>query len=262
MRILVTNDDGVYADGLWALVAELKKTNEVVVVAPDREVAAKSGSISLYRPIRANKPRPLLDGVETYSVEGTPADSVILALGTLVKGPVDLVISGINKGSNMGDDVVISGTVGAAIQAYLLGKSALAMSVLYTDDHPPFFAEAARMAALLVKHLAATGLPDDLCLNVNYPDLPAAQVKGVCLTRPAHHSHHDAVEERFRDGRYSFFVNRARKKFPAEENSDLWAMDQGCATISPLLTNRDSHISATIPAALCDALYRDFRKTA
>ena len=121
MRVLVTNDDGIFAPGLWILVKELKSIARVVVVAPDREQSAIGTAVTLRQPLRVQRVSPLVPGVETYSVEGTPGDSVILALGKLIKSRVDLVISGINQGPNLGDDVLISGTVAAALQGYLRG---------------------------------------------------------------------------------------------------------------------------------------------
>jgi len=116
MQILITNDDGILSPGLWALAAELKSIARVVVVAPDREQSASGTAVSLRQPLRVQKIPPSISGVEAYSVEGTPCDSVILALGRLIKGEVNLVVSGINQGYNLGDDILISGTVGAALQ--------------------------------------------------------------------------------------------------------------------------------------------------
>ena len=121
MQILVTNDDGIFSPGLWALVAELKSIARVVVVAPDMEQSASGTAVSLRQPLRVQKISPVVSGVEAYSVEGTPCDSVILALGKLIKDEVSLVVSGINQGHNLGDDIHISGTVGAALQGYLRG---------------------------------------------------------------------------------------------------------------------------------------------
>ena len=115
MKILVTNDDGIAADGLWILVRELASIAEVVVVAPDREQSAAGTAVTLWEPLRIRKVHPVVPGVETYAVEGTPSDSVLLALGSLVKGKIDFVVSGINWGMNLGDDIYISGTVSAAL---------------------------------------------------------------------------------------------------------------------------------------------------
>jgi 5'-nucleotidase len=261
MKILVTNDDGVNAEGLWTLVKELMGLGEVVVVAPDREVAARSGSISLYRPIRARKVLPHIPGVETFAVEGTPADSVILALGKLAGDGIDLVISGINRGSNLGDDVVISGTVGAALQAHLLGKPSFAMSITFSDANPPYFEDAARFAALLAGKFNSGGRYDGICLNVNFPDLPRAKVKGVSLTYPASKSHTDTVEERFSDGRHQYWVIRKRKNQPSSEYTDIGAVERGNIAISPLLTNRDSKIAAAISEELCAELFRELQRS-
>jgi 5'-nucleotidase len=128
MRILLSNDDGVYAEGLWIIARHLSQIAEVIIVAPDREQSAVGTAVTLRKPLRVQKISPLTPGVETYGVEGTPSDSVIVALGKVVTGKVDLVISGINQGSNLGEDVLISGTVGAALAAYQRGFNALAVS--------------------------------------------------------------------------------------------------------------------------------------
>ena len=128
MRILATNDDGISADGLKALVGELKKIADVIVVAPDRELHGMGASVSLHEPVRVKETAPLLAGVESYAVEGTPADCVILSLGKLAKEKIDLVVSGVNRGLNLGDDVIISGTVGAALQGFVHGLPSIAVS--------------------------------------------------------------------------------------------------------------------------------------
>ena len=135
MKILVTNDDGIFADGLIALVKELKRIAEVVVVAPDRELSAMGTTVSLHQPVRARKTTPVADGVESYAVEGTPADCVILALGKLVRDEIGLIISGINRGANLGDDVLISGTVGAALEGSFLNAQHAPALVVRVDDH-------------------------------------------------------------------------------------------------------------------------------
>lgn len=121
MKILVTNDDGISSEGLWTLVKELKNIAQVIVTAPDREQSAIGTAVTLHQPLRVKRVRPMVPEVETYSIEGTPADSVILALSKLIKDRVDLVVSGINQGLNLGNDVPISGTVGSALQGYLHG---------------------------------------------------------------------------------------------------------------------------------------------
>jgi len=172
MKILVTNDDGIFAEGLWILVKELRSIARVVVVAPDREQSAIGTAVTLRQPLRVQKVRSMVPEIETYSVEGTPADSVILALGKLVKDKIDLVVSGINHGANLGDDVLISGTVGAALQGYLRGLPALAISVTLGDNL--HLDNAAKLATVLAKKIESNALPTSILLNVNLPNLPLA----------------------------------------------------------------------------------------
>ena len=129
MRILVTNDDGFLARGMWLLVKGLREVGEVVVVAPDREQSAVGSSVTLHHPLRARKVKSPYEDVDSYCVEGTPADCVILALGHLLDTEIDVIFSGINEGVNLGDDVLISGTVGAALQGYIKGIPSIAISV-------------------------------------------------------------------------------------------------------------------------------------
>jgi 5'-nucleotidase len=112
VRILISNDDGIYADGIWALAHEFKRLGEVIIVAPDREQSAVGTAVSLRKPLRVQQIVPLIQDIPSYSVEGTPSDSVIVGLGKIVTGKIDLVVSGINQGTNLGEDVLISGTVG------------------------------------------------------------------------------------------------------------------------------------------------------
>jgi 5'-nucleotidase len=258
MRILVTNDDGIFADGLWTLVGELKSIADIVVVAPDREMSAIGTAVSLHQPVRAKKVMPLIVGVETYAVEGTPADSVILALGKLVKDRVDLVISGINRGANLGDDVLISGTVGAALQASLHGLPAFAFSLALGDNLN--FGDAAKFAALLAKKFGSGALPANICLNVNLPNLPREKISGVRITHPATKSHTDTVEERYDNGRQYYWFVRQRVNKPIDERTDIWAIDQGNISISPLLTREISKPSPLIPDSLCSDLFHQLQQ--
>jgi len=257
VRILVTNDDGVLADGLWTLVGELKNIADIVVVAPDREMSAIGTAVSLRQPVRVNKVTPLIDGVETYAVEGTPADSVILGLGKLVKDRVDLVISGINQGANLGDDVLISGTVGAALQASLRGSPAFAISLALGDNLQ--FANAAKFAALLARRFSSGALPNNICLNVN---LPLEQIKGVRLTHPASKSHIDTVEERYDNGRQHYWLVRRRVNKPIDERTDIWAVEQGNISISPLLARDANNPSPLISDSLCSELFQELQQRA
>ena len=225
MKILVTNDDGILADGLRVLVEELSKIARVIVAAPDREQSVIGTAISLRRPVRAYSVEPLVPEVETYSVEGTPADSVILALGKLAKDGVDLVVSGINQGPNLGDDVIISGTVSAALQGYRHGLPALAFSVYTVDNHS--LGAAAKLAALLAKKIDSNALPTNIFLNVNLPALPLAQIRGAKVTKLASQSHSFTVEEEH-DGNEAHYRLRYMRPFCSERPSTALTALRAC----------------------------------
>ena len=165
MRILLTNDDGIGAPGLWAVAAELAKVGDLVVAAPGEERSGAGTSISLRKPIRVQEVAPQVDGVRAFSVSGTPADSAIIAISCLFPGEFDLVVSGINRGSNLGHDVYVSGTVGAAMQGYLHNIPSLAVSMYaYVDID---YATAARMAGLIAAKVGSGAIDGPAFLNVN-----------------------------------------------------------------------------------------------
>ena len=258
MNILVTNDDGIFAPGLWRLVNELSNIARVVVVAPDREQSGIGAAVTFHQPLRVQKRRPMVPGVETYSVEGTPGDSVILALGELIKNKIDLVVSGINHGLNLGDDVLISGTVGAALQGYFRGFPAIAISVDLVDSL--HLDNAARLAALLAKKIDTSVLPSNSFLNVNLPNLPLAKIRGVKITRLASKSHTDTVEEGH-DGRRKYYWLVCQKvNEDADEKTDIWAIAQGNISITPLHTDLLNRSSPPIPDRLCSDLLRELQQ--
>jgi len=256
MKILVTNDDGVCAEGLWTLVSELEKIAQVMVAAPDKERSAAGTAVTLRQPLRAKRINPAVAEVETYSVEGTPADSVILALVALVKDGVDMVISGINHGVNLGDDVYISGTVSAALQGYLHGVPALAISSARENSHNSLDT-AARFAALLAKRVTSEVLPRNIFLNVNLPDLPLDRIRGVRITRSASESHTNTYEVGDDDGGKYYQLLRQRANKPRDEETDIWAIEQGFISISPIHDNGKSspeHVNQ-----LCEGLFQELR---
>lgn len=258
MKILVTNDDGIFAEGLWILVKELRSIARVVVVAPDREQSAIGTAVTLRQPLRVQKVRSMVPGVETYSVEGTPADSVILALGKLVKNKIDLVVSGINHGANLGDDVLISGTVGAALQGYLRGLPALAISIALGDNL--HLDNAAKLATVLAKKIESNALPTNIFLNVNLPNLPLAKIRGAKITRLASESHTDTVEERHDGRRKYYWLLRQETSKDIDKKTDVWAIEQGNISITPLHTNLLNKPSPPIPDSLCSDLLQELRK--
>jgi len=254
----VTNDDGILADGLRVLVEELTKIARVVVVAPDREQSVIGTAISLRRPVRAHRIEPIAPEVETYSVEGTPSDSVILALGKLAKDSVDLVVSGINQGPNLGDDVFISGTVSAALQGYRHGLPALAFSVYTVDNHS--LSAAAKLAALLAKRIDSNALPTNIFLNVNLPALPLAKIRGTRVTQPASQSYGFTVEEEH-DGNEAHYRLRYRRATKDTNNkTDIWAIDQGNISITPLHIYLLNKTSPTITDSLFSDLLHELQQ--
>lgn len=252
MRILATNDDGVHSEGLRALVAELSGIARVTVFAPDREQSAIGTAVTLRRPLRLQVVMPLAPGADTYSVSGTPSDSVILALGRS-NDRIDLVVSGINNGLNLGEDVLISGTVGAALQGYLRGFPSMAISAPYDNHH---LETAARAASLLARRVIALSLATNLFLNVNVPDLPAEAVRGVRLTRLAHQSHINTVEA---GGGDSFRLVRQRRDSSINHDSDIWAVEQGYISVTPIYILRPERSPLHTIREMCADLYQEMK---
>ncbi len=258
MRILVTNDDGISAPGLWVIAKELMSIAPVVVVAPDREQSATGTAITLRQPLRVQRVTPVVPDVDTYSVEGTPSDSVILALGKLTENGVDMVISGINRGSNLGDDVLLSGTVGAALQGYLRGLPAIAISIANTDSH--YLDKAAKLAALLAKKIITGTLPVDLFLNVNLPDLPLAKIKGIKITQLAHNTHIDTVEEGHDGRREYYWLVRQKLGTNTGKDTDIGALEQGNISITALHTTMFQKPTLGITNSLCCDLFQELKQ--
>jgi 5'-nucleotidase len=253
MKILVTNDDGVGSAGLKALVEELRKVARVTVVAPDREQSAVGTAVSLWRPLRTQKVKPLAPGVETYAVEGTPSDSVILGLAKLVEDRVDMVISGINQGHNLGDDVHISGTVSAALQGYLHGFPSFAISTARENNH--HLGAAAKVAAFMAQKITSDSIPANIFLNINLPNLPLAEIGGAKITRLAQESHINTVEERDdSQGKYFQLVRQSLNR-TAEEKTDVLAIERGNISITPLATSLSCEPSSPALDNLCTDLF-------
>jgi 5'-nucleotidase len=234
MKILVTNDDGVHAEGLWSLVRELKKIASVTVVAPDGERSAIGTAVTLFEPLHASEVRGPEDGVTVYAIDGSPSDCVILALGKLIKDKVDVVVSGINRDLNLGEDVYISGTVGAAMQGYFRGLPALAVSAAPGSANS--LKVAARTAAALAKKIA-TDNPARIFLNMNVPDLPLEEIRGVKITRLARSSHINSVAEENNEKSKQYRLVRERVAESGSDGTDIQAIVQGYISITPLYTS-------------------------
>jgi 5'-nucleotidase len=235
LKILVSNDDGVYADGLWALVKELREIATVTVVAPDRDQSGAGTAVTLRHPLRMIEIKSPLDGVAAYSVEGTPADSVILALKLILKDGADLVVSGINEGPNLGDDVFISGTVGAALQGYFYGIPAIAISMAaFGSLH---FEIGARLARLMVKEIVDKGLSQRVLLNVNLPNLPREKLGGIEITRLGEREYADRIEPGHDGKRQYHWIMRGKSEWHSTSGTDIWALEQNKISVTPLFGN-------------------------
>ncbi len=255
MKILVTNDDGIYAPGLWAAVEALKKVGEVVVVAPDREQSGVGPSVSLHSPLRAVEVVPVVAGIQSFAVEGTPADSVILALETLV-GKVDLLVAGINTGANLGEDVLISGTVGATLQGYFRGIPSLGVSV--ASLHNVRFEAAAQLLGVLARQVADGQLPKPVLLNVNLPPVAPEEIKGIDVTRLARRTYADTVRQGDDGKRKYYWITRTRPAWEVEEGTDVWSVRHRNVSITPLRTDMTSVATLSAIEDLPRRLFKAF----
>ena len=231
MRVLVSNDDGVDAPGIQALAAGLRAAgHDVTVVAPDRDRSGASHSLTLDAPIRARS----IDA-RTISVAGTPTDCVHLALAGLLDRQPDIVVSGINNAANLGDDVIYSGTVAAAMEGRFLGLPAIAMSLVTRDHQPRHFDTAARVAVELVARLLAEPLPADTILNVNVPDRPWVEIEGFEVTRLGHrHRAEPCVPQIDPRGRPVWWIGPAGPEQDAGPGTDFDALRRGFVSITPI----------------------------
>lgn len=233
MLILVTNDDGIQSPGLHALAEALRGIGRVVVVAPDRERSAIGHALTLHSPLRA-----MDQGLGRWSVDGTPADCVNLGIHGLLKTPPDLVVSGINQGGNLGDDLTYSGTVAAAMEATLMGVPALAVSLASDRFRKEDFLWGGRWAAKLALMIGHHGLPADTFLNVN---IPPGLPQGMKLTRQGKRRYTDAVVQKVDPrGRTYYWIGAGELSFHDLEGTDVHAVERGWVSVTPLhldLTN-------------------------
>lgn len=234
MAILLSNDDGVASEGLRALQETLSSLDEVWVVAPDRDQSAVSHSLTLQRPLRIEQVGP-----RTFIVDGTPTDCVNLALNGILRERPRLVISGINRGANLGDDITYSGTVSAAMEGTLLGVPAIAVSLVGVDHFD--FTVAAEFTHRLATCLLRDPFPPDTLLNVNVPPLSAEEIKGFALTRQGKRRYGDAIVEKVDPrGKKYYWIGGSELDFVDAEGTDFSAVHRGLISITPLhldLTN-------------------------
>ena len=246
MKILLSNDDGYRAEGLAALAQAIKPLGAVTIVAPDRNRSGASNSLTLDAPVRVAR----YDDA-AYFVNGTPTDCVHLAISGLFDFEHDMVVSGVNDGANLGDDTLYSGTVAAAVEGRFLGLPAIAVSLCVADGSPRNFASAAQVAAKLIERMGQErwhgSEAGPVILNVNVPDLPDGQLRGVKVTRlGARHRSKPIVKASDPRGRDVYWVGNAGSGQDAGPGTDFHAVAEGYASVTPLQLDLTRH------AALAD----------
>jgi 5'-nucleotidase len=228
MKILLSNDDGYHAAGLAALARAVGELAEIVIVAPDRNQSGASHSLTLHSPLRVNK-----SPAGVYFVNGTPTDCVHLAITGLFDQEPDMVVAGINHGSNLGDDVLYSGTVAAAIEGRFLGLPAIAVSLI--GESLLHFDTAAKAACALIKRLQNHPLPADTILNVNVPDVPYEQLRGFQATRLGfRHRAEPVVKSADPKGQPIYWVGPAGAGQDAGPGTDFHAVAAGFVSVTPI----------------------------
>jgi len=235
--ILVSNDDGIHSEGIKALARALKRVGEVFIVAPDRERSAASHSLTLHKPLRVEKIGP-----NAYAINGTPTDCINLAVNGILKKRPDLVVSGINKGGNLGDDVTYSGTVSAAMEGTLLSIPSFAISLVSISRENFDFKNAARFAARLARFILKNRLPKDTLLNINVPDVD--EIKGYRITKQGKRLYGDAVVEKVDPrGKKYYWIGGDILKWEGGEDTDFKAITSNFISITPVHLDMTNYAS-------------------
>ena len=233
MKILISNDDGIYSSGIRALTEGLVNNNEVYVVAPDRERSATGHSLTLHRPIRLDEVNHLDDVKGAYATDGTPSDCIKIAIGAILKEPPELVLSGINHGPNMGADVLYSGTVSAAMECAIYNIPSIAISL--ADHKPQDFTCAVTFISALLKIINQIKFPDRTLLNINIPALPLSEIAGVAITKLGVRPYNDYFEKRV-DPRGKTYYWLAGEAIEEDElpGTDVFAVRNNQISITPV----------------------------
>ncbi|AOT07156.1 5'/3'-nucleotidase SurE [Pseudoalteromonas luteoviolacea] len=237
MNILLSNDDGVSAKGIEVLYKALSEVANVTVVAPDRNCSGASNSLTLMNPLRTTK---LDNGF--ISVNGTPTDCVHLGVNQLTKTPPDLVVAGINNGANLGDDTLYSGTVAAAAEGRHLGLPAIAVSLCSKKE--AHYETAAAVTIKIINALGSHPLPQDQIININVPDIPLSELRGIKVTRlGARHKADTMTKQKDPWNRDIYWYGTLGTESDAGEGTDFYAVKQGYAAITPLTVDMTAHDS-------------------
>ncbi len=235
MRILISNDDGYQAQGIRLLADSLKELAEVTVVAPDRNCSGASNSLTLEKPLRVEQAEP-----NVYFVNGTPTDCVHLAITGLLGDEPDMVISGVNHGANLGDDVLYSGTVAAAMEGRFLGLAAMAVSLV--GERGRHFETAVTITQRLVRHMLQNPLPRETILNINVPDCPIEELTGIQTTRlGCRHKAEPVLPARDPKNRLVYWVGPAGPVQDVGEGTDFYAVRNGWVSVSPIKVDFTDH---------------------
>jgi 5'-nucleotidase len=243
-HILVTNDDGIDSEGLLALKQALAQVGQVSVIAPDHNWSAAGHSKTMHKPLRINKVH-LADGDHAYSSDGAPSDCVAIGILGFLKKKIDLVVSGINKGSNMGDDITYSGTVAAAMEGIIWGYPSLAVSLDgYVPEEPEAnnFALAARVAASVAERVLSGKWQADTLLNVNVPNLDEKDIKGLEITRLGRRGYQDELIVRTDPfGRLYYWIGGGKPTMVNEPGTDIHALNSGKISVTPIHLDLTNH---------------------
>lgn len=238
-HILVTNDDGIGSPGLLALKDALSQVGRVTVLAPTRSWSASGHVKTMHKPLRVDEVR-LADDTPALATNGAPSDAVVLAFLGLVEHPIDLVVSGINPGANLGHDVTYSGTVTAAMEGAIAGVPAIAVSV--DSRTPSDFGPAAHWAAEVTRMVWRFGLPRETLLNVNVPALSLERIAGVLITRMGMRIYRDELVRRIDPrGRPYYWIGGSAPTGVEEEGTDIWAVAHGYVSVTPLQLDLTAH---------------------
>jgi 5'-nucleotidase len=240
--ILITNDDGVNSPGIISLFNAIGTLGDAYIVAPDRERSAASRSLTMHRPLKAEQLRKRI-----YSINGTPTDSIAIGINKILSEKPVLVVSGINKGANLGDDITYSGTVSAAMESTLMGIPSFAISLAIekqTGNKPLYFETASKFALEIGRQILNNSLPFDTLLNVNVPNLPIDKIKGVKITKQGKRIYENAVHDTFDpNGNRYYWIGGGEPSWDNRNDTDIQAIQTGYISITPIhldLTNYDA----------------------
>lgn len=238
-RILISNDDGVHAPGIKVLEKIARSlSKDVWVVAPESEQSAAGHSLTIRRPLRVRRLSR-----RRFAVDGTPTDAVLLGINHVLKDDKPtLMLSGVNRGANLGEDVTYSGTVAAAMEATILGVPSIAFSQYYTPDHPVRWGTAEHWAPEIVRRATAVGWGRNVLINVNFPDVPHAQVTGIEVTRQGKRKIGDELSERFDPrGEPYIWIGAQRAEVRSTPGTDIEAVIRGAVSVTPLCVDLTDH---------------------